>query len=55
LIDDLKKGIFPNIISERGWTAEWKYNRQGFLQNIALGIAVASGLLLWMQLGRNKD
>ena len=27
IIDDLGRGHIPNIIKERGWTAEWKYNR----------------------------
>jgi len=26
LIDDIKKGHFPNILAERGWKAELKYN-----------------------------
>ena len=35
IIDDLKTGHFPNIIAERGWAAEWKYNRKAVV-NIAL-------------------
>ena len=47
IIDDLKKGIFPNVFAERGWQAEWKYNKKGVLQTAALGIAIASALILW--------
>jgi hypothetical protein len=38
----LKQGIIPNIFKERGWTAEWKYNRAGLLKNLAIGMAVTS-------------
>ncbi len=41
IVDDIKKGHFPNIIVERGWTAEWKYNRQNFIKNVAIGVSVA--------------
>lgn len=36
IIDDLKHGIVPNIFAEKGWKAEWKYNRQGFIKKIAV-------------------
>lgn len=41
IVEDVKKGQFPNIIAERGWTAEWKYNRQNFILNTALGVSIA--------------
>ena len=49
-IDDLRIGIVPNIFSEKGWQAEWKYNRKGLLQNVALGIAIASAVLVMLKL-----
>ena len=42
IIDDLRKGIVPNIFVEKGWKAEWKYNRQGFITNIAVTIGVVA-------------
>lgn len=42
IIDDLKKGHFPNIFAERGWGAEWKYNKKGFLMKVALAAAVTA-------------
>lgn len=36
IIDDLKHGIVPNIFAEKGWKAEWKYNRRGLIQKIAV-------------------
>jgi hypothetical protein len=40
IVDDIKKGHIPNIIEERGWKAEWKYNRQNLIKNVAIGVAV---------------
>ena len=34
------------FFAERGWNAEWKYNRKGLVKNIAIGVAVTSVLLL---------
>jgi hypothetical protein len=40
IIDDLKRGYVPNLIAERGWAAEWKYNRENLIKKVAIGIAV---------------
>lgn len=42
IIEDLKKGYVPNIFAERGWGAEWKYNRKNFLMKIAAAAAVTA-------------
>lgn len=47
IIDDLKQGHVPNFFAERGWQAEWKYNRKGFIQKAAVGVAVVSALVLF--------
>jgi hypothetical protein len=52
IIDDLRQGIIPNIFAEKGWKAEWKYNRQGMIKNIAIGVAVTAGIV--MLLSRKK-
>lgn len=41
-IDDLLHGIFPNPFKERGWNAEWKYNKKGMATNIAIGVGIAA-------------
>ena len=43
IIDDIKKGIIPNTFAERGWGAEWKYNRSNFLIKTAMGAFVVAG------------
>lgn len=46
IIDDIRKGHIPNIIAERGWNAEWKYNREGLIKKVVIGVAIASAALL---------
>jgi len=45
IAEDLAKGHIPNIPKERGWNAEWKYNRQNFVIKVAVGTAVTVGLI----------
>jgi hypothetical protein len=54
LIDDLKQGYFPNIFKERGWNAEWKYNRKSVIQKITIGAAVTSAVVAILII-RNKN
>src|SRR5215217_988420 len=49
LVDDIKKGYFPNIASERGWRVEWKHNPKKMAVKVA---AVAVGLLITWSLGK---
>jgi hypothetical protein len=46
IIGDIKRGHFPNIIGERGWAAEWKYNRAGLIKNVAIGAAITFGIII---------
>lgn len=52
IVDDIKKGRFPNFIAETGWTAEWKYNRKNFVKNMAITAGVAAGLLMLFRTAR---
>jgi len=42
LVHDLRSGHVPNLVTELGWTAEWKHNRRRALGRIAIGGVVAS-------------
>jgi hypothetical protein len=53
--DDLKQGHVPNIIKERGWSAEWKYNRKGLVKNAAAGIGIAAAVLVLYRLSKGSD
>ena len=46
VIDDLVHGHIPNIFAERGWMAEWKYNRKGMIKKAAIATAVATVALI---------
>jgi hypothetical protein len=45
IIDDVKRGHFPNFIKERGWTAEWKYNRSALIEKVVVGVVLTSAVL----------
>ncbi len=53
IVDDLKHGIVPNVFAERGWQAEWKYNRKGLITKVAVGAAVTTLVAVWL-FGNNK-
>jgi hypothetical protein len=59
IVDDIKNGHFPNFIAERGWTAEWKYNRENLIKNAAVGVIITSALLatvtIWLQSKRRSN
>jgi hypothetical protein len=55
LIDDLKQGYVPNFFKERGWTAEWKYNRKNFVRNVAVGVGIAAAVIAIAAATRKKE
>jgi len=38
--DDLREGRVPNVLSEMGMAAEWRYNKAGVAKKAAIGAAV---------------
>ena len=44
LIEDIRDGHVPNIIKERGWAMEWKFNRIGVIKNVATAVVIGSVL-----------
>jgi hypothetical protein len=54
IVDDLKRGHIPNIFKERGWTAEWKYNKKGVIKNVAIGTAVTAALVTYFVLKNRR-
>jgi len=42
IVDDLVHGHVPNIFSELGWRAEWRYNRKGLIRRIVAGTILIS-------------
>ena len=55
ILEDLSHGHVPNIFAERGWKAEWKYNRKSFVLKAATATAVTSAaVLLLCRKSKNK-
>jgi hypothetical protein len=46
IIDDLRHGHVPNIFAEKGWNAEWKYNKKGLIKKVAVTALVTTGVIL---------
>lgn len=46
IIDDVRKGTFPNIFLERGWKSEFKYNRAGLAKKVLLRAAILGVLVI---------
>jgi len=54
-IDDLSRGIIPNPFAERGWQAEWKYNRKGAIQTVAIAVGVTAVVALLVSQQKKKS
>lgn len=53
-INDIKHGVIPNPWIERGWKAEWKYNRSAFIGRAATtALLITAGILLMS--GKSKS
>jgi hypothetical protein len=48
IIDDIAHGHFPNFFKERGWTAEWKYNRKAMITKMAITAGVLIGIAVFL-------
>lgn len=53
VISDLAHGRLPNIIAERGWQAEWKYNRKGLIKKAVI-TGIITGAVLTLMLKKKK-
>ena len=42
IVEDLGRGHIPNVFAERGWNAEWKYNRKSMVTKIAATVLVTT-------------
>ena len=55
IIDDIKRGHFPNIFAERGWSAEYKYNRAGLFKTVLTGVVITSVLVAAFALSKKTE
>lgn len=54
ILDDLKQGHIPNIFAEKGWKADWQYNRKGLVQNILVGAVVTTAIFALLTRKKKK-
>ncbi len=49
IVQDLAHGHVPNVFAERGWKAEWQYNRKNLLRRLLVRVVLVSGITgyLW--------
>ena len=52
---DLGRGHIPNVFSEMGWKAEWKYNRKSLVTRVVAGAAIASVLVALLRSKRSES
>lgn len=45
VLEDLSHGHIPNVFAEKGWKAEWKYNRTKLLTKIAVDTAAVVAIV----------
>jgi hypothetical protein len=49
IIEDLKKGIVPNIIAEKGWKSELKYNTAAVAKKVFVTALVTTAIITYMR------
>lgn len=56
IVDDIKQGHIPNFMAERGWNAEWKYNKTGLIRKAMIGAAITAAVVTLITLkNRRKE
>lgn len=53
IVDDFAQGHVPNIFAEKGYVAEWKYDKTGLLTKMAVAAAVVAAAVVLTR--RNDD
>jgi hypothetical protein len=54
IFGDLTKGHIPNVFAERGWKADWNYNRKELLAKVAVSAAVTAAIVGLFIMKRKK-
>jgi hypothetical protein len=54
IIDDLRHAHFPNIFSEKGWGADWKYNRKAIVKRVVIAALVTTAVISVLNKKRSK-
>ena len=54
VVDDLLHGHVPNIFAEKGWKADWQFNRKGLVQNVVVSAVVATTVIALLTRKKKK-
>lgn len=54
VIDDFAHGKVPNIFAEKGWGADWKHNRTGLFQKVAVGALITTAAVVLLTRKKNS-
>ena len=54
IVDDLMHGHVPNIFAEKGWKADWQFNRKGLIQNVLVGAVVTTTVIALLTRKKKK-
>ncbi|MBC3538443.1 hypothetical protein ACFSC6_16345 [Rufibacter sediminis] len=54
IIEDLRSGHVPNIFAEKGYKAEWKYNRGGLLRKAAVAAILSYGVVAYFRAKKKR-
>jgi hypothetical protein len=55
IADDLRRGTVPNIFSERGWGAAWKYDRKNVVKKAAIATVVTAAAITFFILRSRRN
>jgi hypothetical protein len=53
IVDDIRKGIVPNIFAELGGKAELKHNPKGLARKIAVGVLITAAIVMLCKKKKN--
>ena len=55
IVDDLRHGHLPNIFAEKGYKAQWKYNRESVVKKLVIGAAISvAGISLLLSKAKSR-
>ena len=58
ILDDLKHGHLPNVFAERGWKAEWRYNRTSLVRRVLVRVLLITAVIAYFssrRAGLNRE
>ncbi len=58
ILSDLKHGHLPNVFAERGWKAEWRYNRTSLVWKVLVRVLLITAVIAYFssrRAGLNRE